>query len=362
MARQFAGTPGGIGGQKKPWLTLRRSAQANTPAIGAEEARSAEVQSGSTLAGRVQHVTWMEAETHAEAWRDLSERAAAPNAFLEPSFALTAIRHSPPIARPSFLLVWGDDARTRLIGLAAVHFPVSASEPLVTFWNHADTRLGGLLLDDVQDSEALHALVTWLAIEHPALRVLMCAGVRRDSTVSAVLGSPSSRRLRLRVVESSQGRLHAYDPSRKSDPFTENLLVAPSSLARESERGDLRASLEEFLLLDAASDSGGRMPLLDRAGFATFARAVTRQLSRESKCRIERLTLEGRLIASAIMMRSGGENFMWHSPTRSRRRCVPPSGASSSRLHRMMRMRGSAPFSVATHRTSSRISPASGLW
>lgn len=311
MARLFAGGPGGVERQAKGWLPIRRRPQDAVVPDATSDALTAAKQSSALLARRVQHVSWMEAEAHADSWCDLAARAAAPNVFLEPSFALTAIRHSPPADRPSILLVWGDEPRTRLIGLAAVHLPTRASETLVTFWNHQDTRLGGLLLDDVQDSEALNALVAWLTLERPALRALLCAGVRQDATVLAVMGSPANRRLRLRVVEGSQGRLQAFDPAQKREAFEEDVFFQAKSLARDRKHGDIRSGLEDFLLLDAASAGGARTPLLERAGFATFARAVTRQLSREGKCWIERLTLERRPIASAIMMRSGRETFVW---------------------------------------------------
>lgn len=59
-------------------------------------------------ARRARHVEWLawdKTEVHALAWRDLATRAAQPNVFLEPAFALTAIRQEPALRRPSFLLV-----------------------------------------------------------------------------------------------------------------------------------------------------------------------------------------------------------------------------------------------------------------
>ena len=324
MARLFADGVGAQTDQDATWLARRRSdecAEEQAPNSRTPQTHAASApfsmpprQRFCNIEERIDLVDWSRAEDHVEAWRDLASRASVTNAFLEPSYALTAIRHTSASARPSFLLVWSDAPKTRLVGLAPICKSSSSSDPIATCWRHAESRFGGILIDSQEGAETLGGIFTWLAAKKPEVSALLIASVQRDEVVSAVLGSHQTGRLGLRLVAGSESshKLFIIDAFKAATTLrTDDLLIDPSSLARIGSDDDIRGALEDFLILDATEWSGSGSPLVDVTGFATFARAMTRQMAREGKCKIERLVLEDHSIASAILLKSGNKTFVW---------------------------------------------------
>lgn len=268
--------------------------------------RSGDTGEAARLAGEVEWLAWDKTEVHLPAWRDLATRATQPNVFLEPAFALTAIRQEPALRRPSFLLVWDDSAHERLIGLFPVHLSVRGQDSIATCWMHEQAAIGGGLLDKARCAEALEALLAWMEIHQPHLCGLTFPSVPLDDFLTPLLGEPTRRTGAIRIVEGSERTILAGAAGRAVRP-----LAADMSDASVQDAGAIRSALEDFLALDAREATGTRTALIDQAAQTTFARAATRLLAREGKCRIERLVSMGQTVAAAILLRSGGTTFFW---------------------------------------------------
>ena len=79
-----------------------------------------------------------------------------------------------------------------------------------------------------------------------------------------------------------------------------------------SAREDVKAATEQFLALEQQGWKGTRATaLLSDIGLATFSRTMTRMMSGEAKCRIDWLELDGKPIAMAIILFSGGRAYFW---------------------------------------------------
>jgi hypothetical protein len=267
---------------------------------------SGDTDEAARLAAHVEWLAWDKTEVHALAWRDLATRAAQPNVFLEPAFALTAIRQEPALRRPSFLLVWDDSAHTRLIGLFPIHLPVRRQDAIATCWMHEQAAIGGGLLDKARCAEALNALLAWIEIHQPQLCGLAFPSVPLDDFLEPLLGEPGHRTGVVRIVEGSERNILAGAAGRAMRP-----IVSDTSDASAEDTGEIKSALEDFLALDAREATGTHAALIDQAPQTTFARAATRLLAREGKCRIERLASMGQTVAAAILLRSGGTTFFW---------------------------------------------------
>ena len=74
----------------------------------------------------------------------------------------------------------------------------------------------------------------------------------------------------------------------------------------------VRLAVESFLTLEASGWKGGRgTALLSDPSTAAFVRTMTRRLSREGKCRVEALELNGVPVAMGIVLSTGSSAFLW---------------------------------------------------
>ncbi len=263
-----------------------------------------------------------------QAWGALADRALEPNVFLEPGFALPAIRHFPPAQRPAFLLVWRDEGagRADLVGLCALRTrKTTLGLSMSTGWTHDQATLSAPLLDRDRAGDALALILDFLARRAVDWSGLLLQGVALDGPLMTLMAERGLRtavveqrvRTVLRRPEVAAGggeRQPAGSKQAKELRRQKRRLADDGAVAYRSARSvdDVRLATEQFLHLEARGWKGGRgTALLSDAGLAAFTRAMTRQLARSGRCRIDTLTIGGQPAAMGIVLQSGNRSFFW---------------------------------------------------
>lgn len=302
-------------GYRPGWLNFL--ARNEDPETGTSPARKPAATTLAPLAmHRLELLSWTEAETHVDAWRDLVTRTSDQNVFLEPAFALTAIRHSAAARRPNFLLVWDkSSAPEKLVGLCPLMSPVETGQAIATVWHHEEAPFGGLLLDAQQGPDVFASMLGWLAARNAGLCGMLFPMLPIEKALGHMLGDPRAATLETRIVEGSEhalvtGTARLIAPRVAGRPDNDD---ATAGMTRDTAATqiEVRAAFEDFLALDAQQSRGPGLALIDRPGLTTFARAATRLLGREGKCRVERLIDDGRTLAAAIVLQSGAQSVIW---------------------------------------------------
>jgi CelD/BcsL family acetyltransferase involved in cellulose biosynthesis len=307
-----------------PHLVLGGTAAAITSARRAVVARRYAVDSFA--------VEWRELselESIVDDWRELAARALVPNVFYEPAFALAA---APVFGRDvGAVLIWSGTAPRRLLGFFparvetrryAVKLPVlvgwihpfapfsvplverEAAEPVIAAWlAHvaSDTTLPGLLL------------LPYLPAEGPFAAAL-AAILRRAQMPAAAFNRHARAQLapsgnRSAYVEHALGP-HQFRELRR----TARRLSESSALlfTTATEPDGVDAAIEDFLALEASGRKGNSAAAAARNDeIRGFIKTALRGLAAECKVSIDRVFLDGRPIAVAIMLRSGDTAWLW---------------------------------------------------
>jgi CelD/BcsL family acetyltransferase involved in cellulose biosynthesis len=263
----------------------------------------------------------------AEDWRALAARAAEPNVFYEPAFALAGA--------PAFgvdagaVLAW--TAGGRLVGL----FPLRLARrrygvpfPVLTAWTHPFAPLGTPLVDRDFTLPAIAAFLDDIARRHAPAPPLLMPFFGEDGEVAMALEAALALR---------QSRQAAFDPHLRA------LLIPDAVRGREArqpidrkkrkeyarqrrrlaDKGTLafdlattpraiELALPEFLALEASGWKGrAGSAAAQTPGLQNFVQAAVSGLAAEGKARIARLTLNGRAVASAIVLTSGAGAWFW---------------------------------------------------
>lgn len=241
----------------------------------------------------------------ADAWRDLAARAAEPNVFYEPDFALAA---APVFGRDAgAVLIWSDEPAPRLLGL----FPLRRARGMHVGWTHPFAPLGTPLVDADHVTPVVDA---WL---HELGRgVALLPFLTADGPIAAAIAQ--------RATRSRDFGTHAralLDPGAMRNGYLRQALSkkAHHELSRQRRRlaecGTLehrRGTLDDFLVLEASGWKG-------RAGTAaandpqvhTFMNDAVAALARRGQAQVDLLTLDGRAIAALVSLRSRSTVFAW---------------------------------------------------
>ncbi len=262
-------------------------------------------------------------------WRELAERALEPNVFYEPAFALAA---APVFARDAgALLVWSAASPRRLlgffparietrrygfgppllVGLTHPYGPLGvplvereAAEPIVAAWlAHlaGDTALPGLVLLPYLTENGAFATVL-----EPILRRAQMPFADFDRHQRALLAPSGERPL---YVERALGQHRRKELRRRWRRLSEAGAVA---LSTAIDTTAIAAATEYFLALEASGWKGrAGTAAADREDLQGFVRQAVNGLAEEGKVSIERLLVDGRAIAAAILLRSGRCAWFW---------------------------------------------------
>ena len=260
-------------------------------------------------------------------WRDLCRRAAEPNVFYEPAFALAA---APALGRDAgAVLAWSQDRR--LLGL----FPLRVERRrygvplrLLAGWTHPYGPLGTPLVDRDHIAGVIAAFLDHAAGDAGLPKLLLLAFLADDGPVAAALDAEIARRgLRqasfdrhqralLRTTSDAEGYLAAalgkkrrHDLQRKRRRLADGVLLT-CEIENAPER--VAAILADFLALEAGGWKG-------RAGTAAaqapdivrFMSVAVAGLAAEGKVLAACLRRDGRAIAANIVIRSGAGAWGW---------------------------------------------------
>jgi len=263
------------------------------------------------------------ARIHRAEWARLAARAAEPNPFFEPDFILPAARQLVASRRPTVLLARKRiDGRMRMIGA----LPLAPSGRLGALgparaWRDPLMALGAPLLDRDHAVEAFSAFLAWVGERRPrglALHMTprtgpAAAAIRRASQMRAAdcLEFDDGARAALRGGTNldqmiSPGRRKKFRRLRR------RLAEQGEIVTRIASGAAVETEMEAFFELEASGWKGRRRTALASSiRTLALARGFLRGLSRENRCKIAWLELNGAPIAAAILLYAGETAFYW---------------------------------------------------
>jgi CelD/BcsL family acetyltransferase involved in cellulose biosynthesis len=263
------------------------------------------------------------------AWRELAARAAEPNVFYDPAFALAA---APVFGRNvEAILVWSADVPRRLVGLFP--FEVAARRygvrlRLMVGWTHPFAPLGTPLvdrdgcadvvaafLDHVASEAALskHLLLPFLNEEGPVAHALRSALSRNGSVCAAfdrhqrALLKPGTARANYLARAISNKR--RKEMRRQRHRLAE---IGPVSFASATAPSDVAAALQDYFALEAAGWKGrARTAIAQHPDIRRFVETAIAALATSGQIRVARLCCEARPIACALTLTSQHGAWGW---------------------------------------------------
>lgn len=266
---------------------------------------------------------------HRAAWKDLCGRALEPNLFFDPDFLLPAAQHLAFARRPLFFLVWrASGFGERLVGLCPVR---TASwwtgRAAIGVWRHEQGALGTPLLDRAVAAPALDALMDFAGRVHPAASGLMFSDIPATGPFAALLRDRAMRtgahlreygRHERAVLPLAAGRDPLEGAPQKRLKEWRRLRrrleeeAGPLTFRIRTTPPEVRHGMEDFLTLESRGWKGARgTALLMNASLAVFARAASRLMAREGKCRIVSLECAGVPVAMGIVLLTQGRAAFW---------------------------------------------------
>jgi len=263
-------------------------------------------------------------------WRALAGCALAPNAFYEPAFALAA---APVFGRGAgAFLVWSGSAPRRLLGF----FPARAQTrrygvklSILLGWTHAYAALCVPLVEREAAEPVIAAWLTHIAAhaQLPGLLLLpfLPAAGPFAAALDAVLRRAQmpiadfNRHRRALLAPGGSGRSHYVERALGARRHKELRRlgrrladVGAVMFTSATEPASVASAIEDFFVIEASGWKG-------RAGTAAaghddlrrFIRAAATALAAEGKISVNRILLDGRAIAAAIILRSGASAWFW---------------------------------------------------
>lgn len=262
----------------------------------------------------------------------LSARAVEPNVFFNPRFLTPAMPRLEDRDVRLAVIRDGDEYRSRLRLLApfTVEKPAApVGVPIIRIWSHPFGPLGAPLVDRDDPVGVIEDFISMLSRPHLKLpQVLVLPDLRLNGAVVPLLETVAeSRGLSLLIVDRTerpllQSELDAetyLKASLRPHHFREfrrlkRRLAELGSLEHCVARGpeEIADAIESFLALEVSGWKGRERTAMaiDRYR-AAFAREAVHRLAERDQCRIHSLTLDGRTIASLIVLVESGRAYTW---------------------------------------------------
>ena len=261
-------------------------------------------------------------------WRALARRAAEPNIFYEPAFALAAAPALGPDA--GAVLVRSLEPR-RLIGL----FPCRIERrrygvrlPLLAGWTHPYAPLGTPLVDREAIDPAISGFLDHVADDDALPKLLLMSCLVEDGPVAAALDEALTQRGGRRIdVDRHQRALLA--PAGERVGYVEAMLgdKRRKKLERQRRRlaegggvafryattpADVSAALADFFALEASGWEGAAGTAAAQApAIRQFMEAAVAGLAAQGQASVASLVHAGRTIAADIVLRAGEGAWIW---------------------------------------------------
>jgi CelD/BcsL family acetyltransferase involved in cellulose biosynthesis len=265
----------------------------------------------------------------ADDWRTLAGRALEPNVFYEPAFALPAAHVFG--ADAGALLVWSGTSPRQLLGF----FPARIEErrygfklPLLVGWTHPYAPLGVPLVEREAAEPALAAVLAHIAADPALPGLLLLPSLHADGPFAAALDTILQRAqmpaadvsgYQRAVLAPADNRVHYLEQAlgkRKRSQlrrFLRRLSDQGAVLFTTAAEPDaVAAALADFVALEASGWKGrAGTAIADREDLRRFIEAAAAALATQGEIEIQRLLLEGRPIATGILLRSGRTVWFW---------------------------------------------------
>jgi CelD/BcsL family acetyltransferase involved in cellulose biosynthesis len=250
----------------------------------------------------------------APAWRELAGRA-EPNVFGDPAFVLPALRHLGGRRDIALVLVWRDEKRAELSGVAAIEAPRFGAG-LARVWRSEQAALGAAMFGREKTAQALEALIFWLGKRWPRSAGLIFPLVDpggRFTQAAQNLGRTELFHRQSRAAQNFGGgapALGANGKRRKEWSRLERRLAERGRL--ETRVGAEDQAIARFLALEVLGWKGARgTALAADSRRVAFAREMLGNFSRAGQLRIHQLTLDGAAIAAGVELRAARRAFFW---------------------------------------------------
>jgi len=264
----------------------------------------------------------------ADEWRALARRAAEPNVFYEPAFALAA---EPALGSDAGAVLVRASGSQRLIGLFPCRIETrryGVRLPLLTAWTHPYGPLGTPLVDQETLLPAVTAFLDHVTDDPKLPKLLLLPYQVADGPVAAVLGATIERRGG-RTVRFDAHQRALLAPSKDRAGYLDAALGRKKrkELGRQRRRLDeagavhfalaatpaeAAAALADFLALEAQSWKGaaGTAAAQSDAIRAFMERAIS-GLAAQGQARVARLVQTARTIAAGVLLTSGRGAWFW---------------------------------------------------
>jgi CelD/BcsL family acetyltransferase involved in cellulose biosynthesis len=262
-------------------------------------------------------------------WKALAARALEPNIFYEPAFALAA---APAFGRDiGAILVWSDTEPNRLVGF----FPLRVERrrygiplPVLVGWTHPYAPFGAPLVDRDCAEGAIEAALDFVAGDAGLPDLLLLPFAPATGPFATALAVAVFKREGRIAWFAQHGRalltppleradyLDRMGPPRKSKELRRQArrLAERGKLyvASTSEPSRINDALDAFLALEAKGWKGrARTAAALDPDVDHFMRRAVRGLASGGQARVDRLMLGDRVIAAAILLRSGSAGWFW---------------------------------------------------
>jgi CelD/BcsL family acetyltransferase involved in cellulose biosynthesis len=266
-----------------------------------------------------------------EPLRDLAARAAEPNVFYDPDFALPAAG-APALGRDvEAILVWSGDAPRRLLGL----FPFTISRrryavklPLLVGWTHPFAPLGTPLVDRDDCVEVVAAFLDHVATDEELPKHLLLPLLNENGPIAGVLRAALAEagslcaafgrhsravlrpgRDRVGYVERAVGAKRRKELRRQRRRLAE---CGPLRFALASAPDEVAAALAVFLGLEAGGWKGRAGTAISQdADGRRFVETAIGALGARGAVRVARLSCRSRPIACVLCLTSASVAWSW---------------------------------------------------
>jgi CelD/BcsL family acetyltransferase involved in cellulose biosynthesis len=259
-------------------------------------------------------------------WRQLAERAAEPNVFYTPDFALAA---APALGRDvEAILVWSSERA--LLGLLL--FRGSSRRygiklPLLIGWTHPFAPLGTPLVDRDATAEVIAAFLAHIAGDTAFAKLLLLPLLPVTGPVAQALRTASETRGGAHAAFGAHRRA-ALDLAAGPRDLDEVIGAKRMREARRLRRrlgeagqvefavahtaSDIAPALQRFLALESQGWKGAAgTALVQSAAHRRFAELALDALAHRDEATIAELTLDARVVASVILLRSADRAWSW---------------------------------------------------
>jgi len=264
-----------------------------------------------------------------EPWHRLAGRAAEPNVFYEPGFALAA---APVLGGDvEAILVWSTDLPRRLVGLFP--FRVAARRygvrlPMLEGWTHRFAPLGTPLVDRGAVAAVVASFLDHVAGDAALPKLLVLPLLDESGPVAwalrtAVEGSGGAhavygrhRRAALRRDGNAAQYVERAIGKKRHKEFQRlrRRLAEAGPVAFEVARGPaaVAAALQDFLALEAKGWKGAAgTALIQDPESRRFAETAVNALAVRGQAGVARLVLGSRPIACVVTLQSAGGAWCW---------------------------------------------------